>query len=71
MCTALCGDVTKVVCRKIVQSRISVQRISWVLSEGGAVLGCAIAGVDYLFRFIDRTDSVSQLTAAAGCFLTN
>jgi len=54
-----------------VQSRISVQRISWAIIEGGAVLGCAIMAVDYLFRFIDRTDFASQLTAAAGCFLTN
>lgn len=53
------------------QSGISVQRISWALSEGGAAPGCTITGVDYLFKFIDGTDFVSQLTAAAGCFLTN
>jgi len=59
--------------RKIVQSRLSVERISWALSEGGAVPAYAVTGIDYPFRFIDRTDFVSHLTvaAAAGCFLTN
>jgi hypothetical protein len=56
-----------------VQSRLSVERISWALSEGGAVPAYAVTGIDYPFRFIDRTDFVSQLTAAAaaGYFLTN
>ena len=58
-------------CRKIVQSRIYVQKISWVFSEGGTVPESAITGVDYLLKFIDRTDFLSHLTAAAGCFLTN
>ena len=43
----------------------------FTLTEGGVVPGCAITGVVYLFKFIDRTDFVSKLTAAAGCFLTN
>jgi hypothetical protein len=55
---------------KTVQSKIYVQRISWVLSEGNAIPGCAITGVDYLFKFIENTDFVSQLTVVSGHFFT-
>jgi hypothetical protein len=44
VCIAICGAVTKLVRRKIVKSRISVQRISWALSEGRLTTGWTVRG---------------------------